>query len=91
MQIDRNNIFTCVTADLISDKVILQGIYGYFARDLDSLSTAVEKNKTSSRCLYGKLTAIKDKTNRARFVLDRGDYIFSLFYPTDNYLNANRY
>lgn len=91
MQIDKNNIFTCVTADLISDKVILQGIYGYFAHDLDSLEHSVTKNRTTGRCLYGKLTAIKDKTNRARFVLDRGDYIFSLFYPTDNYLNTNRY
>lgn len=91
MKTDYNNVFTVVTADNISERVMLQGIYGYFAHDLDSLEKAVENNKTSSRCLYGRLTSIKDKTNRARFVLDRGDYIFSLFYPTDNFLNTNRY
>ena len=29
--------------------------------------------------------------NRARFVWDKGDRIFSLFYPTDNKLNTARY
>lgn len=91
MKTDYNNIFTVLTANNISEGVIQQGIYGYFAHDLDSLEKAVENNKTSGRCLYGRLSAIKDKTNRARFVLDKGDYIFSLFYPTDNFLNTNRY
>lgn len=91
MNINYNNVFTAVTAGSITETIITQGLYGYFAHDLDSLEKAVENNKTSSRCLYGRLTSIKDKTNRARFVLGRGDYIFSLFYPTDNYLNTNRY
>lgn len=91
MLIDKNNVFTAVTADDIPKRTVLQGIYGYFAHDFDSLKKAVEQNKTSGRCCYGRLTQIRDATNRARFVLDRGDCIFSLFYPTDNYLNTSRY
>lgn len=85
------NVYTAVTASNITEEAVLRGIYGYFAHDIDSLKKAVKNEKTSARCVYGKLTAVKDETNRARFVLDRGDYIFSLFYPTDNYLNTNRY
>ena len=91
MVFNEQNVFTCVTAGKISERIILDGIYGYFAHDLDSLKKALREDKTSSRCLYGRLTKVKDETNRARFVLDRGDYIFSLFYPTDNCLNTNRY
>lgn len=91
MIFDKQNVFTAVTADDISQRVIIQGVFGYFAHDLDSLKKAVENDKTSGRCLYGRLTSVKDPTNRARFVLDKGDYIFTLFYPTDNYLNTSRY
>lgn len=91
MIFNKQNVFTAVTAEDISQRIILNGIYGYFAHDLDSLKKAVENDKTSGRCLYGRLTNVKDSTNRARFVLDRGDYIFSLFYPTDNVLNPARY
>ncbi len=91
MVYNRQNIFTVVTADDIPQQVINNGIYGYFAHDIDSLKKTVENDKTSGRCLYGRLTQIRDQTNRARFVLDKGDYIFSLFYPTDNFLNTSRY
>lgn len=91
MVFDVRNVYTSVSASDVSERVILHGVYGYFAHDLASLKEAVKNNKTTGKCLYGRLTAIKDETNRARFVLDRGDYIFSLFYPTDNFLNTDRY
>lgn len=91
MVYNKQNVFTAVTASDIPQRVLLQGVYGYFAHDIDSLKKAVTSNKTSARCLYGRLTEIKSETNRARFVLDRGDYIFSLFYPTDNFINTDRY
>ena len=91
MQFNKQNVMTVVTADDISQRVILAGIYGYFAYDIDSLQKAVTAGRTSSRCMYGRLTKVMDSTNRSRFVLDNGNYIFSLFYPTDNYLNTDRY
>ena len=91
MQFNKQNVMTVVTADDISQRVILAGIYGYFSHDIDSLQKAVTDGRTSRRCMYGRLTRIVDSTNRSRFVLDNGNYIFSLFCPTDNYLNTNRY
>lgn len=82
---------TVVSADDISERVIQAGVYGYFAHDLDSLQKAVQAGRTTSRCMYGRLTRIMEPTNRSRFVLDRGDYVFSLFYPTDSFLNTDRY
>lgn len=91
MMFERDKVVTAVTADDISQRAILKGIFGYFAHDVNSLKRAVIEEKTSGRCYYGRLTQIKDDTNRARFVLDKGDLIFSLFYPTDTALNVNRY
>ena len=91
MQFNKQNVMTVVTADDISQRVILAGIYGYFAYDIDLLQKAVTSGMTSSRCMYGRLTKIMDSTNRSRFVLGNGDHIFSLFYPTDNYFNKDRY
>lgn len=88
---DASKVITVVTADSIPNRIITQGLYGYFAHDIDSLRKAVESDKTSHRCMYGRLTKITEATNRARFVLDRGDYVYSLFYPTDTFLNVNRY
>ena len=91
MVYNKQNVFTAVTAEDISERIIVKGVYGYFAHDIDSLKKALKEDKTNRRCMYGRLTAIKDETNRARFVIDKGDYIFSLFYPTDSFLNTERY
>lgn len=91
MVYEKQKVLTAVTADEVPERIILQGLFGYFAHDVNSLKRAVTEEKTSSRCYYGRLTQIKDDTNRARFVLDKGDMIFSLFYPTDTVLNVNRY
>lgn len=91
MQYYKQNVFTVVTADDIPQKTVAKGIFGYFANDLASLRQAVETDKTTDRCLYGRLTCIKGSANRERFVLDKGNYMFSLFYPTDTFLNINRY
>lgn len=91
MIFNKNVVQTAVTADDISQRVIIAGVWGYFAHDADSLRKAVKEEKTSSRCMYGRLTKIMGAENRARFVIDDGQYIFSLFYPTDNHCNTNRY
>lgn len=91
MQYNRQNVFTVVTADDIPQKTVAKGIFGYFANDIASLRQTVETDKTTARCLYGRLTYIKGSANRERFVLDKGNYMFSLFYPTDTFLNINRY
>lgn len=89
---NKSQVFTCVTADeLLNKDYIAKGIYGYFAHDLAHLKKAVEENKQNLYCFYGQLTKIMSADNRARFVLDKGDYIFSLFYPTDWKLNIARY
>lgn len=89
---NKSQVFTCVTADdLLNSGHIAKGIYGYFAHDLAHLKKAVEENKQNLYCFYGQLTKIMSTDNRARFVLDKGDYIFSLFYPTDWKLNIARY
>jgi len=89
---NKSQVFTCVTADdLLNNGYIAKGIYGYFAHDLEHLKKSVEENKQNRYCFYGKLTKIMSADNRARFVLDKGDCIFSLFYPTDWKLNTARY
>lgn len=82
---------TAVTADEISEGILEADIYGYFADDAESLRKAVTLGRTSAKCLYGRLTKILEATNRSRFVLGRGDFMFSLFYPTDSFLNTERY
>ena len=91
MQFEKQKVITVITADDIKVESLQEGLYGYFAHDLDSLRKAVSNEKTSCRCMYGKLTKILDATNKARFVLGRGDFMFALFYPTDTYLNMGRY
>lgn len=91
MTFHKDVVKTAVTADEISESVLSEGIYGYFADDAESLKTAVTVSKTSARCLYGRLTKVLSATNRSRFVLDKGDFMFALFYPTDSYLNTERY
>lgn len=89
---NKSQVFTCITADgLLGNDNIAKGIYGYFAHDLEHLKKAVEENKQNRYCFYGQLTKIMPSDNRARFVLDKGDGIFSLFYPTDYELNPARY
>lgn len=89
---NKSQAFTCITADdLLSNGFIANEIYGYFANDLEHLKKAVEENKQNLYCFYGQLTKIMSADNRARFVWDKGDRIFSLFYPTDNKLNTARY
>ena len=89
---NKSQVFTCVTADdLLCNGFIANEIYGYFANDFEHLKKAVEENKQNLYCFYGKLTKIMPADNRARFVWDKGDRIFSLFYPTDNKLNTARY
>lgn len=88
---NKGRVFTCVTADDIPRQLINTGIYGYFAHDVDSLSRAVENSRTSARCVYGKLTKVLSRENRARFVLDNGQFVYSLFYMTDTKLNKDRY
>lgn len=89
---NKSQVFTCVTADdLLSNGCVVNEIYGYFANDFEHLKKAVEENKQNLYCFYGKLTKIMTANNRARFVWDKGDRIFSLFYPTDNKLNTARY
>jgi hypothetical protein len=91
MTFHKEVVKTAVTADEISESVLSEGIYGYFANDAESLKSAVTLNRTSARCLYGRLTKIMKADNRSRFVLDRGDFMFALFYPTDSFLNTERY
>lgn len=91
MIFNKKIVQTAVTADDISERAILRGIWGYFAHDAESLRKAVQQEKTSASCYYGRLTKIMEADKRARFVLDRGDLIFTLFYPTDNFHNVCRY
>jgi hypothetical protein len=91
MTFHKDVVKTAVTADDISESILEAGIYGYFADDAESLRKAVTLSRTSARCLYGRLTKILSAENRARFMLGRGDFMFSLFYPTDSYLNTERY
>lgn len=88
----RSNVYTCVTAEeLINNGFVEKGIYGYFAHDIHSLKRAVEENKQNRNCFYGRLSKVLSDENRARFVWENGDYIFSLFYPTDWQLNKERF
>lgn len=91
MMFERDKVVTAVTADDVSQRAILKGIFGYFANDIESLQTAVINEKTSGRCYYGRLTQVRSRDKRDRFVLDRGELIFTLFYPTDTELNTLRY
>lgn len=91
MTFHKEAVKTAVTADEISESILSEGIYGYFADDAESLKMAVTVSKTSARCLYGRLTKVLGAMNRSRFVLDKGDFMFALFYPTDSYLNTERY
>lgn len=91
MQFNKQNVITVVTAGDITQKEVLAGVYGYFAHDIDSLQKAVIAGRTNAKCMYGRLTKIMGSTNRSRFVLDGGDFVFSLFYPTDDFLNTDRY
>lgn len=86
----KSKVYTCVTADEM-ESYIDKGIYGYFAHDIKHLRQAVVEGKQNRNCFYGKLTDIMSEDNRARFVWEKGDYIFSLFYPTDWKLNPERY
>lgn len=93
MQVNKNNVYTAVNADELI-KILEQEnkrIYGYFSNNYNSLKKAVEKGQINNKCLYGELTKILSDTETQRFVLDKGDYFFSLFYPTDDFLNCNRY
>lgn len=93
MQVNKNNVYTVVNAEELIKKLVQEEtkIYGYFSNNYNSLKKAVEKGKTNNKCLYGELTKILSDTEPQRFVLAKGDYIFSLFYPTDDFLNCNRY
>lgn len=93
MQINKNNVYTVVNADELSEILIRENkrIYGYFSNNFNSLKKALEKGQTNSKCFYGELTKIMSDTEPQRFVLDKGDYFFALFYPTDDYLNCDRY
>ena len=91
MTFHKDVVRTVVTADGITKSAIKSGVYGYFANDLESLQRAVTEEKSSGKCLYGQLTKILGAEQRARFVLDKGERIFSLFYPTDSQLNLMRY
>ena len=66
-------------------------LFGYFANDVEALQTAVTHEKTSGRCYYGRLTQVRARDKKDRFVLDKGELIFNLFYPTDTSLNIARY
>ena len=91
MMFERDKVVTPVSADYVSQRAILKGIFGYFANDVESLQTAVTHEKTSGRCYYGRLTQVRSRDKRDRFVLDKGEMIFNLFYPTDTSLNTARY
>lgn len=93
MQINKNNVYTIVNADELIKKLAQETtrIYGYFSNNYNSLKKAVEKEHTNNKCLYGELTKILSDTEPRRFVLGKEDYLFSLFYPTDDFLNCNRY
>ena len=91
MIFERDKVVTPVSADDVSQRAILKGIFGYFANDVESLQTAVVNEKTSGRCYYGRLTQVRSRYKRDRFILDKGELIFTLFYPTDTTLNTLRY
>lgn len=93
MQVNKNNVYTAVNADELIETLVKENkrIYGYFSNNFNSLKKAVEKGQINHKCLYGELTKIMSDTEPQRFVLDKGDYFFALFYPTDAYLNSNRY
>lgn len=91
MTYERDKVVTAVTADDVSQRAVLKGIFGYFANDIEALQTAVTHEKTSGRCYYGRLTQVRSRDKRDRFVLDKGELIFTLFYPTDTALNTLRY
>jgi hypothetical protein len=91
MTYEKEKVVTSVTADDISQRAILKGIFGYFANDVESLQKAVVYEKTSGRCYYGRLTQVRNRDKKDRFVMDKGELIFNLFYPTDTLLNTARY
>jgi hypothetical protein len=91
MTFHKDVVRTVVTADSVTEGAIKSGVWGYFANDLDAISRAVSEEKTSTRCRYGQLTKVLGADKKARFVLDEGNEIYSLFYPTDSHLNTMRY
>lgn len=91
MTFHKDVVRTVVTADSVTEDAIKSGVYGYFSNDLEAISRAVTEEKTSTRCRYGQLTKVLGADKKARFVLDEGNEIFSLFYPTDSHLNTMRY
>jgi hypothetical protein len=91
MTFHKDVVRTVVTADSVTEGVIKSGVWGYFANDLDAISRGVTEEKTSTRCRYGQLTKVLGADKKARFVLDEGNEIFSLFYSTDSHLNTMRY
>lgn len=91
MTFHKDVVRTVVTADSMTEGAVKSGVWGYFANDLEAISRAVTKAKTSTRCRYGQLTKVLGADKKARFVLDEGNEIFSLFYPTDSRLNTMRY
>lgn len=93
MQINKSNVYTAVNADELIENLVQEEkrIYGYFSNNYNSLKRAIEDEQTNNKCLYGELTRIMSDIEPRRFVLDKGDYFFALFYPTDDFLNCNRY
>ena len=91
MTFHKDVVRTVVTADSVTEDAVKSGVWGYFANDLEAISRAVTEEKTSVRCRYGQLTKVLSADKKARFVLDEGNEIFSLFYPTDSHLNTMRY
>lgn len=85
-----DNCATAVNADELK-KCISKGVYGYFSNDLNSIRTSVLKERISSKCVYGKLKSIASDTEVKRFSFADNNLLYALFYPTDNYLNVDRY
>lgn len=81
---------TAVSADTLKS-VLDKGIYGYFSNDLNSIRTSVLKERISSKCVYGRLKSIASDTEAKRFSFEDNNLLYALFYPTDNYLNVDRY
>lgn len=65
------------------------GIYGYFSNDLESLKSAVKRNRTGLKVVYAELEYILPECNERRFGCSCGN--FSLFYALDKSLDKNRY
>lgn len=82
---------TILNAKTISVKQITNGMYGYFADTLEALKFSLKKERTTSRCWYGKLTNILGENEAKRYVMGDEKLMFSLFYPTDDFLNTQRY